>query len=54
MLPAIRSPHVFCLTATEKDFSLSLEMTNVGKPLLSLLPLEGGAPKGRRLAHAIG
>ena len=31
MLPAIRSPHVFCLTANEKDFSLSLEMTNVGE-----------------------
>ena len=27
MLPAIRSPHVFCLTANEKDFSHSLEMT---------------------------
>ena len=27
MLPAIRSPHVFCLTANEKDFSRSLEMT---------------------------
>ena len=27
MLPAIRYPHIFCLIANEKDFSLSLEMT---------------------------
>ena len=30
VLPAIRSPHVFCLTANEKDFSHSLEMTMQG------------------------
>ena len=27
MLPARRYPHILCLTANEKDFSLSLEMT---------------------------
>ena len=27
MLPVIRHPRLFCLTANEKDFSLSLEMT---------------------------
>ena len=31
-----------------KDFSLSLEMT-MRKTAFSLLSLEGGAPKGRRL-----
>ena len=42
----------FFLTANEKDFSHSLEMTMRGKrhPRFSLLPLEGGAPKGRRWA----
>ena len=62
------SSHFF-LTANEKDFSHSLEMTiwgkrhsrivslltlegfAIGKTAFSLLPLEGGAPKGRRLAH---
>ena len=45
----------FFLTANEKDFSLSLEMTirgkgfAIGKAVFSLLPPEGGAPKGRRL-----
>ena len=51
------SPHSSqtLLTANEKDFSLSLEMTMrgkgfaIGKAAFSLLPLEGGAPKGRRL-----
>ena len=54
VLPVHRSPHSFCLTANEKDFSLSLEMTMRGKrhSRFSLLPLEGGAPKGRRLAPA--
>ena len=45
----------FFLTANEKDFSLALEMTvwgNDAETRLSLLPMEGGAPKGRRLAHA--
>ena len=56
-------PHPF-LTANEKDFSHSLEMTTRGVAFLyqkpsswgvceaafSLLPLEGGVPKGRRLA----
>ena len=50
--PVIRHPRLFCLTANEKDFSLSLEMT-MREAAFSLLPLEGGAPKGRRLAHAI-
>ena len=42
-------------TGNEKDFSLSLEMTMrgkgfaIGKAAFSLLPPEGGAPKGRRL-----
>ena len=27
VLPVIRHPRLFCLTANEKDFSLSLEMT---------------------------
>ena len=31
MLPACRYPHILCLTANEKDFSLSLEMTIWGK-----------------------
>ena len=55
MLPVPRTPHSLCLTANEKDFSLSLEMTMrgkgfaIGKAAFSLLPMEGGAPKGRRL-----
>ena len=44
-------PYTF-LTANEKDFSLSLEMTNAGGVVFSLLPMEGGAPKGRRLASS--
>ena len=39
----------FFLTANEKDFSLALEMTVWGSDAgtrLSLLPMEGGAPKG--------
>ena len=53
-------PSQSLLTANEKDFSLSLEMTIRGKgfaiwkPAFSLLPPEGGAPKGRRLAHDTG
>ena len=41
---------------TKKDFSLPLEMTIRGKrhSRISLLLLEGGAPKRRRLAHTIG
>jgi len=31
VLPARRYPHILCLTANEKDFSLSLEMTIWGK-----------------------
>ena len=48
-------PSQSLLTANEKDFSLSLEMTMrgkgfaIGKAAFSLLPPEGGAPKGRRL-----
>ena len=47
-------PSQLFLTANEKDFSLSLEMTMRGKRICYreggiLLPLEGGAPKGRRL-----
>ena len=48
-------PSQSLLTANEKDFSLALEMTMrgkdfaIGKPAFSLLPLEGGTPKGRRL-----
>ena len=53
MFPVIRHPRLFWLTANEKDFSLSLEMT-MREAAFSLLPLEGGAPKGRRLAPAIG
>ena len=49
MFPVIRHPRLFCLTANEKDFSLSLEMT-MREAAFSLLPLEGGAPKGRKLA----
>ena len=30
-----RYPHIFCLTANEKDFSLSLEMTIRGKEVFS-------------------
>ena len=44
MLPAIRSPHSFCLTANEKDFSLSLEMT-MRKTAFYLLPPQRDAPK---------
>ena len=45
-------PSRFLLTANEKDFSLALEMTvweSYAGTWLSLLPMEGGAPKGRRL-----
>ena len=51
-------PSQLFLTANEKDFSLSLEMTMrgkgfaIGKAVFSLLPPEGGAPKGRGLASA--
>ena len=31
MFPTRRYPHILCLTANEKDFSLSLEMTIWGK-----------------------
>ena len=31
VFPACRSSHILCLAANEKDFSLSLEMTNAGK-----------------------
>ena len=49
MLPARRYPHILCLTANEKDFSLSLEMTILGKRhsrIVSLLH----AGKGDRAA----
>ena len=44
----------FLIDRNEKDFSLALEMTvweSYAGTWLSLLPMEGGAPKGRRLAH---
>ena len=44
-------PYTF-LAANEKDFSLSLKMTNAGGVVFSLLPMEGGAPKGRSLASS--
>ena len=48
-----RSPHFFSLTGVQGRFLASLEMTIRGRLLrFSLLPLEGGAPKGRRLARA--
>ena len=50
VFPACRSSHSLCLPANEKDFSLSLEMTNACEAVFRLLPLEGGGPKGRRLA----
>ena len=31
VFPACRSSHILCLAANEKDFSLSLEMTNARK-----------------------
>ena len=37
-----------------KRFLAFARNDDAGKPAFSLLPLEGGAPKGRRLAHAIG
>ena len=54
MKHASRSPHSsqLFLTANEKDFSLSLEMTMrgkgfaIGKAAFSLLPVEGGARRG--------
>ena len=61
VFPTRRYPHILCLAANEKDFSHSLEMTNAGKrysrivsllhgeAAFSLLPMKGGAPKGRRL-----
>ena len=54
MFPVIRHPRLFCLTANEKDFSLSLEMTMREGGTLPPSPPEGGAPKGRRLAPAAG
>ena len=45
MLPAIRSPHSFCLTANEKDFSLSLEMTMRKNGILPPSPAKG-RPEG--------
>ena len=53
MFPVFRCPPISFMTANEKDFSLALEMTVWGSDAgtrLSLLPMEGGAPKGRRLA----
>ena len=37
-----------------KRFLAFARNDDAGKPAFPLLPLEGGAPKGRRLAHAIG
>ena len=56
MLPARRYPHILCLTANEKDFSLSLEMTMRESGILppsigrrecprEPLPLEGAAER---------
>ena len=43
MLPARRYPHILCLTANEKDFSLSLEMTIWEKrhPRIATFPTRG-------------
>ena len=50
MLPARRYPHILCLTANEKDFSLSLEMTIWGKrhPRIAAFPIGEGGPRQRR------
>ena len=50
------SSHFF-LTANEKDFSLAPEMTVWGSDAgtrLSLLPMEGGAPKGAEVGSRSG
>ena len=39
MFPACRSSHILCLAANEKDFSLSLEMTNAGKRYFRIVSL---------------
>ena len=50
MLPARRYPNILCLTANEKDFSLSLEMTIWGKrhPHIVAFPIGEGGPRQRR------
>ena len=50
MLPARRYPHILCLTANEKDFSLSLEMTIWGKrhPHIVVFPIGEEGPRQRR------
>ena len=50
MLPARRYPHILCLTANEKDFSLSLEMTIWGKrhSRFAAFPIGEGEPRQRR------
>ena len=50
MFPARRYPHILCLTANEKDFSLSLEMTIWGKrhPHIVVFPIGKGGPRQRR------
>ena len=48
MLPARRYPHILCLTANEKDFSLSLEMTMLDSGILVSQPSPLG--KGDRAA----
>ena len=50
MFPARRYPHILyilCLTANEKDFSLSLEMTIWGKrhPHIVVFPIGEGGPR---------
>ena len=47
VLPARRYPHILCLTANEKDFSLSLEMTIWGKryPRIVAFPIGEGGPR---------
>ena len=39
VFPACRSSHILCLAANEKDFSLSLEMTNAGKRYFRIVSL---------------
>ena len=47
MLPARRYPHILCLTANEKDFSLSLEMTIWGN---SRILVSQPSPLGKALS----
>ena len=48
--PARRYPHIFLSCRERKRFLAFARNDDAGEELHSLLPLEGGAPKGRRLA----